>query len=158
MTKSNFRLISISVTIILALSCCKKNPSNPVITPKSIVGEWRWISTYKVIPDSDTNPLTPQNTGIEEILVFNTNSTWYKTENNEIVDSGSYKLGHNKLLMSYSEFIYDSICYYKNNKPLKLSDYYEITNDTLIFSSSYAGRWWSYTLYHSGTKRWIKIK
>jgi len=147
----------IGIPILIVLSC-KKDLHNPAITPTSIVGEWRWISTYKVIPDSDTNPQTPENTGCEEILVFNINSTWYKTENNEIVDSGSYKLGHNKLLMSYSEFIYDSICYYKNNKPLKLSDYYEITNDTLIFSSSYAGRWWSYTLSHSGTKRWTKIK
>ncbi|MFA6336005.1 MAG: hypothetical protein WCX48_10745, partial [Bacteroidales bacterium] len=72
----------------------------------SIVGKWRWINTWRVIPPSDTNPETPTNTGIEELLVFNTDFTWYKTQNNTLVDSGSYSLGSGSL--DYPKLVYDS--------------------------------------------------
>ena len=155
---NNKYLLQFLLIILLIFICnsCQKDVVE--ISPKNLVGHWQWISTYKVIPTSATNPATPQNTGINELLVFNSNNTWYKTENAVLVDSGTYSLGHGKYINpSMSTFEYDSICYYQNKIKLKNGvDYYEIDLDTLVFSSSFADRWWSYTLSHSGTKRWVK--
>ena len=62
--------------ILLSISGCKEDDINPV---KDVVGHWKWLSTYKVYILSDTNPLTPQNTGIEEILIFKKDGSWFKT-------------------------------------------------------------------------------
>ncbi|MPM73727.1 hypothetical protein SDC9_120709 [bioreactor metagenome] len=125
----------------------------------TIAGKWKWIKTYKVIPLSDTNPETPANTGIEELLVFNTDFTWYKTQNNVLADSGSYSLGSGSYTYpaGVPTLEYDSIAYYRNNTPIKNGfDYYEIYHDTLVFCSYFGGRWSAYTLSHSGTKWWIR--
>jgi len=152
-------LIVFLLLITLFYSCEKDLEPDPVIYSDSIVGKWRWINTWKVIPQSATNPETPTNTGIEELLVFNADFTWYKTQNNALVDSGSYSLGSGSYTYPAGDLtlVYDSIAYYKNNAKLKNSyDYYEIQNDTLVFCSSFGGRWSSYTLSHSGTKRWVR--
>ena len=83
------------MSLIFSFCSCDKDP-DPVYS-NTIVGKWKWVSTYKVIPPSATNPETPQNTGIQELLVFDANKTWYKTQNTALVDSGTYSLGHGNL-------------------------------------------------------------
>ncbi len=147
------------ISVLLFMFCaCEKEPN--IIYPNTILGKWRWIETMKVIPFSDTNPETPKNTGIEELLVFNENFTWYKTENTTLVDSGTFSLGHGFYITpSDVKFEYDSICYYQKNIPLKNGfDFYEIHHDTLVFCSYFGARWDSYTLSHAGTKRWVRQK
>jgi hypothetical protein len=157
--KTTFRFLPLLyAALLLNIVACHKDPM-PTITPKSIVGKWKWISTWKGIPPSETNPLTPKNTGIEELLVFNADNTWYKTENLIKVDSGNITTGHRVYINpSNSRFEYDSICYYRNGNRITIGDYYEIDHDTLLFCSYSAGRWFSYTLQHSGTKRWVKVR
>ena len=59
-----------TVTILLFILSfsCKKDTIiiNPV---KDIAGTWEWIYTYFPYPSSDSNPLTPQYTGIQEIII-----------------------------------------------------------------------------------------
>jgi len=148
--------ILIGMSVLLTFSC-KKNPPVPVITPASIVGKWSWIVTYSA--NYTLEPITPKTTGIEELLVFNEDGTWFKKENQLIVDSGKYTLGHNEYISpSSSEYIYDSICYYKNNQKIKISDYYKIMGDTLKIASWFAyDKWFCYTLNDSGSKKWVKL-
>jgi len=150
------RKLVLALLIFSFFYSCKKESIE--ISSANIVGRWQWIRTFKVIPLSATNPATPQNTGINELLVFNSNNTWYKTENTVLVDSGTYSLGHGTYINPCgSVFDYDSICYYQNKIKIKNGvDYYEIDHDTLVFSAGFADRWWSYTLSHSGTKRWVR--
>ena len=144
------------LVFILWFSGCKKEE---MILPKDISGTWDWIFTYKAYPLSDTNPLTPQNTGIKEIIVFNSDMSWTNTQNNIVIDSGTYSLGHGSRT-SYpgaQTYVYDSIVYYRNGIQINGGfDYYIIFNDTLEFSPGFSGRLFSYTLPYNGAKFWIK--
>jgi hypothetical protein len=151
-----FLKLTTILVIVLSFSGCRKQEIN---SAKNITGQWRWLKTYAVAPLSDTNPLTPQNTGIQEILVFKADHTWDKTVNGFKTDSGIYSLGHG----TYAPYqgaqvnVYDSIAYYSFNRgKLETGDYYEIRNDTLQFCPCYGGRFKSYTLPHNGSKFWIK--
>ena len=143
------------VAILICLSGCKKEE---IILPGDITGNWTWIKTYTLPPTIDS-PLTPQNTGIQETIVFNEDHTWYKTVDNTKADSGMYTLGHGQY-NSYpgaTVFIYDSIAYFTvEGTRIRIGDYYEIRNDTLQFCPGYAGRYSSYTLPYNGSKLWIK--
>jgi hypothetical protein len=152
-------IVYIILSTILLLSVaysCKKEPVT--ICPKDLTGQWQWIMTYKVYVLSDSNPMTPQNTGIHEILVFNDNHTWFKTQNNIKTDSGIYSLGHGSYTpyIGAYNFIYDSIAYYQNDNKVVNGDYYDIFNDTLEICPYYGGRFASYTLPHNGSKFWIR--
>jgi len=155
--KKHLLLPKTIIFLIVFFYACEKE-IEPVVNSNSIVGKWRWIETMVVYPQSATNPATPKNTGIEELLVFKADKTWYKTQNIALIDSGTYSLGRGTYTNpSTTVFVYDSICYYRNIVPIKDgSDYYEINHDTLVFCSGFADRWWSYTLSHAGTKRWIR--
>lgn len=101
----------IILMIVLALTMpfsCKKDSINPA---NDITGQWKWLSYYFVYVPSDTNPLTPENTGIQEILMFNANHTWFKTQNNIKTDSGTYSIGRGSYTpyAGAHTFIYDSI-------------------------------------------------
>lgn len=153
--RGEFILIFLLLTIILD---CKKPPIE-IIQPKDIAGHWKWFYTFFLEPLSDSNPLTPNKTGIEEILVFNYDHSWYKTINNIVMDSGTYFLGHGKYLPypGAHTFIYDSILYFRNGKTFEDGfDYYEIYNDTLHFTPYLGGRFSSYTLPYNGAKYWVK--
>jgi hypothetical protein len=152
-------IVYIILSTILLLSVaysCKKEPDT--ISPKDIAGQWKWLSTWAVYPPSATNPKTPQNTGIQELTVFNSNHTWFTTKNNIKTDSGTFSLGHG----SYTPYpgagtsIYDSIAYYRNGIKLNMGDYYDVYNDTLHFCPGYGGRFISYTLPNNGSKFWIR--
>lgn len=155
--KKKYPLFLVTIFVFLFYSCEKEFNTK---YSNSIVGKWRWIKTMRVIPFSDINPETPQNTGIEELLTFGADFEWYKTQNNILVDSGSYTIGHGSYINpSNVTYIYDSICYYQNNIPIKNGfDFYEIDHDTLVFCSAFGARWWSFTLSHAGTKRWVRVE
>jgi hypothetical protein len=148
-------ILSIILLLLMTYSCKK----DLIIFPMDIAGQWEWIKTYKVYLLSDSNPLTPQNTGIQEILVFNDNHTWFNTQNKIKTDSGTYTLGHGSYtpyIGAYT-FIYDSIVYYQDGIQINGGwDYYSIYNDTLVFSPYYGGRFTSYSLPFNGSKYWIK--
>lgn len=75
-------LILFACGIILCASC-KKN----VTSPKTLIGEWNWtIEKY----NNQKYNKTPQNTGIQENLWFNTNGTYSLTQNNVVVNEGTY--------------------------------------------------------------------
>lgn len=145
-----------TILLLTVIISCKEEPF--IISPKDITGQWKWIKTYKVYPLSDTNPLTPQNTGIQEILVFIDNHTWFKTQNNIKTDSGTYLLGHGSYTpyIGAETFIYDSISYFRNNIKVVDGDYYDIYNDTLVISPYYGGRFTSYSLPSNGSKYLIR--
>jgi len=143
------------LVFILCFSGCKKEE---IIHPRDISGHWSWIKTYTLPPTSDS-PLTPQNTGIQETLVFLKDHTWYNTIDNAKVDSGMYTIGHGSYTPypGATVFIYDSIAYFNvEGTRIRIGDYYEIRNDTLQFCPGYAGRFSSYTLPYNGSKFWIK--
>jgi len=143
-------LTSIMLVLLLVLLISNSCKKDPVIEPtQDITGQWQWLSTWYLGPipftTSDTNPKTlqtPQNTGIQEIIEFNSNKTWLKIQNNIHVDSGTYSTGHGSYL-AYNgayKFVYDSIVYFRNGITEKVyHDYYKIFNDTLQFSRGLAG-------------------
>src|SRR5450759_2567367 len=137
----NFKIPFVLLLVIqLVFGCNKDQVTSPT---KDITGQWKWIFTYKVYPLSDSNPLTPQNTGIQELIVFNANHTWYKTQNSIKTDSGTYLLGHGSYTpyTGAHTFIYDSISYYQNGIHIVgWQDYYDIFNDTLEFNPYYSAR------------------
>ena len=144
------------ILILIFFVACKKDNS---IKPVSIVGTWKWIYTYKDLPLSPTNPLTPLNTGTQELLIFNTDNSWKKLQNNVTVDSGTYSIGHGHYLpyQGATDNIYDSVKYNRTSSPFKPWDYYSVvSNDTLIFNPGLGGSFSSYTLPNNGSKSWVK--
>jgi hypothetical protein len=136
-------LSSITLVLILALwviNSCKKDP---IIAPiQDVTGQWQWLSSWYDRPMSDSNPKTPQNTGIQETIEFSSNNTWLKIQNNIHIDSGTYSTGHGSYLpyIGAYNFVYDSIVYFRNGISEKgTQDYYKISNDTLQFSGGFAG-------------------
>jgi hypothetical protein len=123
---------------------------------QDITGGWEWIYTLTVFPSPKQ---TPENTGINEIVVYNPDKSWFRLQNGVKVDSGIYAFGHG----TYCEYegsyvwIYDSIAYYVNGKKLRIGDYYKITNDTLRISGGIGGRFSCYSMPLNGTKVWKKI-
>ena len=116
---------------------CKKETTTISPVP---VGSWNWIATLSPIPQSATNPLTPQNTGIQENLLINSNLHWKRTQNDSPSDSGTFSIGHG-IYTPYKGayiYIYDSINYFHSGT-LITTDYYKISNDTLTFCGVYRG-------------------
>ena len=134
--------------ILFGSSCTKSN--SPVI-PESIVGKWKWVSTYFDYPLGPSNPSTPANSGIQEYVVFNADATWKKIQNNVTVDSGAFSTGHGSYqpYPTNTKYVYDSVKYYKSLQGSSW-DYYSISKDTLTFSGGFAG------LIGSDSKMFIK--
>lgn len=122
------------------ITSCKKDP---VIEPtQDLTGQWQWLSTWFISPLSDSNPQTPHNTGIQELIVFSSDKTWHTTRNNIPIDSGTFSTGHGTYLpyAGADIYIYDSIVYYKTGIAKEVyHDYYKVYNDTLHFSYGFAG-------------------
>ncbi len=122
--------------MIITISC-EKDQDDYV---HEIVGKWNWI--YSFVSINNPVPNTPLNTGTNELLVFNPDNTWYKTQNNIKIDSGSYSIGHGSYTpyLGAKTYIYDSITYYQNGTIIKDKlDYFVIFNDTLQFNPGFAG-------------------
>ncbi len=143
--------------LLFMILSCKKDSLNPA---KDITGEWFWIFTQAVYP---SDPLTPENTGVQERLIFSSDKTWIKTENGIKTDSGIYSIGHG----SYTPYtgahiyIYDSVVYYRDGIDVNAWDYYDVFNDTLQFCPGYAGKLASFNSFNfpngfNGSKFWIQ--
>jgi hypothetical protein len=146
--------LSLLLLLFLFLSYCKKNNA---ILPTPIIGTWNWFATYADYPLGPNNPMTPQNTGNQEILIFNSDKSWKKFLNNISTDSGIYTTGHGAYTpyVGATTFVYDSIVYYKNGVSIG-SDPYIVSHDTLIFSPGSAGEFSSYSLPNNGSKWLVK--
>ena len=146
--------------IILLISLtfsCKKDKSSPSM---DITGHWEWLFTLSVYP---SDPITPGNTGIQEILVFNSDHTWFNTKNGVKVDSGTYSLGHSSFTpyQGAHVFVYDSVLYNRFGNESKAWDYYNIFRDTLQFCPYLAGKFASLNSFNfkdgfNGSKFWKK--
>jgi len=148
-------LLSISL-LSLPYSCIKDQNINPAT---DIKGNWEWILTNIPATDGGSGVETPENTGNQETILFNTDKWWYKIQNSIRTDSGTYTLGHGSYtpIAGSSKYVYDSIVYYHNGIQIEGGwDYYTRNNDTLQFSPGYAGKNSSYTLPFNGSKTWVR--
>jgi hypothetical protein len=120
---------------------CKKNYA--VVSPASIVGQWTWIKTYP--PGNPASyphyPITPQNSGSAEKLIFNANQQFSQTVNDSLIQSGTYTTGHGSYLPYPGRHLYtfDSVCCFVQGLKKTVNYYSVLNSDTLVFSSSYAG-------------------
>lgn len=140
-------LISCFILILLGMGCKKEATT---ISPVP-VGSWKWIATLSPTLQSATNPMTPQNTGVQENLLINSNWHWKRILNDSPSDSGTFSIGHG-IYTPYKGayvYIYDSINYFHSGT-LITTDYYKISNDTLTFCGCYKG------YAGSGVKMYIK--
>jgi hypothetical protein len=71
-------------------------------------------------------------------------------QNNKIIDSGSYSIGHgNRKTYPGTVTIYDSIHYYLYNTPIPSQvDFYNILGDSLNVNPGYSG-------IYSGDSNWL---
>ena len=143
------KVLIISI-LILPYFSCKKADTTANVAPKEVAGKWKWIYTYLYATNPPVNPLTPQNTGINEIITYYADKTWSKIQNNNLIDSGSYSTGHgNRPTSPGTVVIYDSIQYYLNNVPISGKvEYYFISGDSLNFNPGYSG-------VYSGDSKWL---
>jgi hypothetical protein len=154
---TTIRTIPLIILLLSLTFSCKKDPASP---SKDITGQWKWIFTQAVYP---SDPLTPDNTGLQEILVFNSNHDWFKTKNGIKVDSGTYSLGHgsNTPYEGARIYIYDSVLYYRFSNKSNAWDYYNVFHDTLQFCPGFADKFASYNSFNlkdgfNGSKFWKK--
>jgi hypothetical protein len=149
------RCLLLAVVLLLFSFSCRKNHDQSV-KAASLNGRWHWIFTHKDYPDGPNNPETPQNTGIEEFMLFTDNS-WKRIQNNITVDSATYTTGHNTYLPypGAGLFVYDSVGFYKNNVFVGW-DSYEVRHDTLIFGAGLSGRFSSYMCPHNEARYWVR--
>jgi len=131
------KLLLALLFVVFVIAGCKKE----VTTISTVLaGNWNWVSTWRDSPKSVTNPITPQNSGVQENLVINSNFHWKLIQNGSPSDSGTYSIGHGSYT-PYKEayiYIYDSINYFHSGTSIN-TDYYEISNDTLTFCGCYRG-------------------
>ncbi|MDR1226613.1 MAG: hypothetical protein LBK47_06910 [Prevotellaceae bacterium] len=117
------------------ISCENSEPT--CLDSSTLIGKWEWTKTYRMIPLDDMNPLTPENTGTTESIIFTADSAWRKIKNQEVAEYGErFTVGHGFYASGDGE--YDSILYIKNEIPIG-ADYFKIEGNNLIFSSDYAG-------------------
>ncbi len=152
---------TIVLAFLLFFLACKRSPN---FTPtKDIYGNWNWYATYRVYPLSDSNPRTPQNTGINENIFFNKDLTWYRIKSGNKIDSGTYSLGHGSYTPYFGaeSYNYDSVLYYRFGTESNAWDYYNVFNDTLQFCPGLAGKFASIKSFNfpdgfNGSKFWVK--
>jgi hypothetical protein len=141
--------VMLLLSIMAFVSCKNDVPAGHQNTSGSLTGQWQWVATYNDAPLSASNPSTPQNTGINELLVLDSSFYWQDVKNGIISDSGKYNIGHAIRTIGITRYEYDSICYYKNGLPAN-TNYYSLSHDTLLFNPAYAG------LIGGSEKIWIR--
>ncbi|MDP1842002.1 MAG: hypothetical protein Q8K64_01185 [Sediminibacterium sp.] len=139
---------------VFIIGSCKKDAG---IQPAPIAGTWVWWKNTYALPLSATNPLTPQNSGITELMYFTLNGDWRIVRNGSTIDSGTYSLGHGSYLpyVGAYHYIYDSIGFYRAGNFLGW-DSYKISNDSLVFSPGLSGRFSSYLSPYNGSRFYTK--
>jgi hypothetical protein len=136
----NFVIIFPLALICILFSC--KKASDKTTSAASIVGSWNWIDTYYDYPLGSGNPATPVNSGYTELLTFNVNGSYTKAINFTTTDSGTFSTGHGTYSDPsgfYPAYTFDSVVYHHGDSIVNV-DYYKVyNNDSLVFSSYYAG-------------------
>lgn len=111
------------------ISCTKEQGA----TDKQLIGQWKWTVQHLGSPVYTT---TPQNTGIQETLIFSNDNTWSLLRNNILANSGTFKTASE--INSRGEKV-NKIHYYRNQGADSV-DYYKIYNDTTLrFSYDFSG-------------------
>lgn len=129
--KSLFLALLGSVALLLMVSC--KKEASSFLADEAIIGQWGWSVQYTGSP---LYTLTPQNTGINETLVFYEDRNWIIVQNSVIVKSGTYKTS--RVTKSNGEQV-NAIHYNNSNLDTDSTTYYKIYNDSLIFSNDFGG-------------------
>lgn len=136
------RYLTCFMLIILLLigSCTKEQKAPPELS-----GNWRWKISYGYQSIADK---TPENTGIEKLLVLSEDFKWEKLENNSLISSGRFSVGHGTYINYFRNLSYDSIVLHKPGE-IKITDwdYYEVDADTLTFCACFAGYTGMKTIY-----------
>lgn len=135
---------------VFILGSCKKDLG---IQPAPITGAWVWWKNTYALPLSATNPLTPQNSGISELMYFTPGGAWKVVRNGNTIDSGTYSIGHGSYLpyAGAYHYVYDSIGFYRSGNFLGW-DSYKISNDSLVFNPGLSGRFSSYLAPFNGSR------
>ena len=126
------KLLTITFIVLTILQSCKKN----TIIPSNITGKWGWIMTSTGAAPGPLNPLTPQNSGITQSLIFNENN-WVLTRNDRTVSSGTFTTSIAKNTVTGQNV--NCIHYFRITNPVDSLEYYSVSNDTLIFSTYLIG-------------------
>jgi hypothetical protein len=118
--------LTLLVAFVTVLFCsCKKDTTEP-----TVIDNWTWTIQYANNPAYNS---TPQSTGINEILSFNTNGTYSLSQNNSIINSGTYKISSAKntngetvaSILYTNSRVTDSVAYFelRNNKSTLVVSY-----------------------------------
>lgn len=162
----NLKLLLFSLILFSAIileACNKSEADNEEIVNNStdISGNWHWLFSVSGGNPSSVGYLkTPENTGVSVLLFFNSDKTWYKSQNSIKTDSGNYSIGHG----TYTPYIganiytYDSIIYSNTLTNNKSVNFYKIFHDTLIFSGGFRGLATKSDPTEGATKYYIRIK
>jgi hypothetical protein len=143
--KKNLKFM-LNLAILLSLvggvaSCAQDPPPTKQQIPisDSIIGEWEWAKTSG--GGHILNPLTPENTGWTQFIIFTADSSWRKIKNQEIVEFGeNFTIGTGFFTL-YDDTIrhyYDSVLYFKNGMPIK-TEYFSIWENNLTFCADFGG-------------------
>jgi hypothetical protein len=114
----------LSLLISLLFFSCKKAETTQA---DSITGQWQWVI------QRENNPAyfsTPATTGIQETIEFNADGSYSVTQNNTVVNSGTYKTIVDKCTRDNSRV---SGVLYSNSRVTDSVAYYEVRvgNDSL---------------------------
>lgn len=106
--------------------------------PGTLLGTWYWKKTYTMNELSDSNPQTPQNSGITQSLILKNDSSWTLIEKNKTTNGDKFTIGKGIYNEMGTPIEYDSICLYQDNKIIKV-DYYKLYGNTLDFCYCFKG-------------------
>ncbi len=123
------QLLLLTFLTMLYFSCKKES------TPKNnVTGQWIWTINYAGNPAYNS---TPQSTGVNEILTFNSNGNYAITQNGITANAGTYHLSNAKSLSGQNV----PGIYYTNSRVTDSVAYYTLqyNNDSLFFTYDLIG-------------------
>lgn len=99
-----------------------------------LTGQWVWTIQYT---DNPAYNQTPQNTGIWETLSFDDRGTYSVTENDAVINTGTYRISDTKSMSGKNI----PGVFYTNSRVSDSVSYYSLVgnNDTLFFSNDLIG-------------------
>ena len=126
------KLLTITFIVLVIFQSCKKDTASH----SNLIRNWGWTMTSTGAGPGPRNPLTPQNSGITQSLIFSENN-WVLTRNNRTVSSGTFTTSIAKNNVTGQNV--NCIHYFRMNNPVDSLEYYSVSNDTLIFSTYLIG-------------------
>ena len=96
------------LSVGLIISSCTKEKFDSVQSKNGIVGEWIWLKSEGGISYSI---ITPKESGIERIFIFNENDTVKEYENNKLVHNTDYFLSKEKSILYHDTLDFLTINY-----------------------------------------------